>query len=160
LTHGATSDREVDEVTVVEYVNELSKGFEAEIEKSGVVSQQGLESSMKGATSWIIVTGGTGGLGAHIVAEAAVREDVARVICLNRRSRSIDPRLRQEEAIRKKGILLGPDALAKIDVWVSELTKPDLGLDEDQHAMLAKHATHIIHNAWLMHFSWLARSRG
>jgi thioester reductase-like protein len=154
LTYGAASDREVDENTVVGYVKELSKGFEAEIEKSGVVSQLGRESSLKCATNWVVVTGGTGGLGAHIVAEAALRDDVARVVCLNRRSRSIDSRLRQEEAIRRKGILLRPDALAKIDVWVSELTKPDLGLDEDQHALLAKHATHIIHNAWLMHFSW------
>lgn len=102
----------------------------------------------------ILITGGTGGLGAHLVAEAALHTDVTRVVCLNRPSKS-DPRQRQLQALAKKGIQLPSDALAKLHVLETDLSQPtNLGLTSNQYDSLVHHTTHIVHNAWLMHSKW------
>ena len=145
------------EETVAHYVRELTSGFDEAIE-SGRVSatpvspDTGISPSVSRPTC-VLITGATGGLGAHLVAEAATRGNVSRVICLNRRSKQ-DARQRQEQALRKKGINLSPNTMTKIDVMIADLSRPQLGLSDEVYHSLLSSVTHIVHNAWLMHSTW------
>ncbi|KAF5657011.1 polyketide synthase [Fusarium heterosporum] len=102
----------------------------------------------------ILITGGTGGLGAHLVAEAARRSDTIKVVCLNRPNK-LDARGRQLEALQKKGIQLTTQEWSKVNVVQTDLSNPmNLGLTEQYYHSLLGEVTHIIHNAWLMHSKW------
>lgn len=86
-----------------------------------------------------------------MVAEAAILPDVERVICLNRRSKQ-NPLERQISSLRKKGIELTSEQLAKLEVHETDLAQPSLGLSTEVYDSLLGSVTHIVHNAWLMHF--------
>ncbi|AEO67399.1 polyketide synthase [Thermothielavioides terrestris NRRL 8126] len=100
----------------------------------------------------ILVTGATGSLGSHLVAHLATLPSVKEVICLNRRSttNNNDPTARQHQAMRSRGISLSAEALAKLRVLAADTSKPKLGLPDDEHNLLKRTVTHIVHNAWPM----------
>jgi malonyl CoA-acyl carrier protein transacylase/nucleoside-diphosphate-sugar epimerase/acyl carrier protein len=98
----------------------------------------------------VVVTGGTGSLGAHLVAAFTSRLDIMTVICLNRRRGSTSATIRQQEALASRGIVLSQAAEAKLKVFEIDANKPYFGLPGDQYAFLINGATHIIHNAWPM----------
>ncbi|KAJ6442762.1 Polyketide synthase [Purpureocillium lavendulum] len=145
------------EQIVAQYVRDLTQGFEESIDQDTrplSPTSVAANTTMPGSLSkCILITGASGGLGAHLVAEAAIRPDVARVICLNRRNRQ-DARERQEHALRKKGIELPPHAMAKIEVVETDLSHAKLGLPDDTYRSLLNSVTHIVHNAWMMHSKW------
>ncbi|KAI5861144.1 putative polyketide synthase [Durotheca rogersii] len=145
---GATADCEAREQVVSKYVRELTQGFDEAMSRESGARRYRPEAKC------VLITGATGGLGAHLVATAALRSDVKRVVCLNRPSKQ-DPRERQIQALRKKGLELAPDVLAKIDVLETDLGQPaQLGLSDNQYQSLLEDVTHITHNAWLMHSKW------
>lgn len=99
----------------------------------------------------IIVTGGTGSLGSHLVARFAEDPSVSSVICLNRRSSgNTSPLDRQQEALSSRGIKLSPDASSKLSVYATDTSQPHLGLPPAEYAGLVERTTHIVHNAWPM----------
>ncbi|KAF5679762.1 polyketide synthase, partial [Fusarium denticulatum] len=150
ITRDASSDCVAREKVVVNYVRDLTQGFEASITDTATAAVLDATPS----TKCVVITGGTGGLGAHLVAEAALRGDTTKVVCLNRPNKR-DARERQIEALRKKGIELTSDALAKLHVLQTDLSHPvRLGLSDEDYCSLIRDATHIIHNAWLMHSKW------
>ncbi|KAJ2975406.1 hypothetical protein NUW58_g8363 [Xylaria curta] len=77
----------------------------------------------------IAVTGGTGSLGAHLVAHLASLPQVETVYCLNRRSTTGEPQERQEAAISSREIPLAPDAKKKLVVLAIDSSKSQLGLE-------------------------------
>lgn len=147
----ADSDFTAREEVVAKYVQELTQDFEEAIRMpvSEAVSRTRPEAKC------VLITGGIGGLGAHLVAETAVRADVTRIVCLNRPRKHQQPRERQMQALHKKSIDLASDAVAKIHVLETDMAQSStLGLsDEDYHSLL-QHVTHVVHNAWLMHSKW------
>ncbi|RYP73018.1 hypothetical protein DL771_003886 [Monosporascus sp. 5C6A] len=99
----------------------------------------------------VLVTGATGSLGSHLVQKLAENPNVAKVVCLNRRSSSgssVDER--QQEAFLSRGIALSPGARAKLRVLETDTSQAQLGLPPHEHAWLVQHGTHIVHNAWPM----------
>jgi nucleoside-diphosphate-sugar epimerase len=98
----------------------------------------------------ILITGGTGSLGAHVVADLIARSDVKLVFCLNRVSRGSDPEQRQLQSLADKELLLAPEHAAKLRIIEAHTFKPRLGLSDDQYHDLARKVTVIIHNAWPM----------
>jgi thioester reductase-like protein len=142
------------EEVVATYVRDLTHGFEESVQlhQPSAVTL----SNTKGKSRWVVITGATGGLGAHLVAEAAILPDVERVVCLNRRNKQ-DALERQILGLRKKGIELTPNQLAKLDVHETDLTQLQLGLSAEVYNSLAANVTHIIHNAWLMHSKWAVK---
>lgn len=97
----------------------------------------------------VVVTGGTGSLGGHIVQSLAENPSVSQVVCLNRPS-SVAADKRQHDALRMRGITLTPGARAKVRALASDMAQPALGLPPHEYASLSQHATHIVHNAWPM----------
>ncbi|KAI1860396.1 uncharacterized protein JN550_011548 [Neoarthrinium moseri] len=144
------------EQTVAGYVQEFTRDFDAPLRiNNASFHEDDACISCESQSNCVLITGGTGGLGAHLVASAALRTDVSRVICLNRPRQAQEPKARQLEALRKKCIELPPDAKAKIEVWETDLSQPvELGLSHEQYLSLIDRVTRIVHNAWLMHSKW------
>ncbi|KAI0377220.1 hypothetical protein F5Y04DRAFT_292160 [Hypomontagnella monticulosa] len=97
----------------------------------------------------VIVTGATGSLGSHLVQILADQSNVTTVVCINRRG-NIPADERQANALSSRGIKLSPAAHAKLRVYETDASKPQLGLPMEEYAWLALYGTHIIHNAWPM----------
>lgn len=113
--------------------------------------------STKSNGKCILITGGTGGLGSHLVAKALACPDVTHVVCLNRRNNRQEARQRQWQSLLNKGTGLCPEdeaVMNRIDVIEADLSKPNLGLSEHDYNKLADTVTDIVHNAWLMHSKW------
>ena len=97
----------------------------------------------------VLVTGGSGSLGGHLVYHLARLDDVKTVVCLNRENRE-DAVTRQLKAMRDKGIRF-PDALkSKLLVLQTVSSEPRLGLDQMQYDNLTASVTHLVHQAWPM----------
>ncbi|KAK5656795.1 hypothetical protein OQA88_4343 [Cercophora sp. LCS_1] len=98
----------------------------------------------------VLVTGATGSLGAHLVAELATQPDVHTVICLNRPNRTSEAGQRQRASLDEKGLNLAPDQLEKLRIMETDTSKARLGLTDEQYQALAGTVTAIVHNAWPM----------
>lgn len=137
------------QAVVDDYVKKMTDGFAAAVDAASSPT------SPKGNPlgKCVVVTGATGSLGSHIAANAALRPDVTRVICLNRRSKQ-SPTERQHQSFVKKGIVLSKKGADKVKVFETDLAKPCLGLSNDDYEFLLNSVTHLIHNAWLMNAKW------
>ncbi|KAL2288400.1 hypothetical protein FJTKL_03793 [Diaporthe vaccinii] len=80
---------------------------------------------------------------------------------------SADPETRQEarqrqwQALLNKGTGLCPEdeaVMNRIDVIEADLSKPNLGLSENEYNKLADTVTDIVYNPWLMHSKWPIKS--
>ncbi|KAF5965623.1 polyketide synthase [Fusarium coicis] len=98
----------------------------------------------------VVVTGGSGSLGSHIVQKLAERPDVATVVCINRAVSDMPADKRQAEALSSRHISLSSTAREKLRAYGTDATKPHLGLSGQDYAWLVQNGTHIIHNAWPM----------
>lgn len=74
---------------------------------------------------------------------------VTKVICLNRRGQQ-EARERQMQSLATKGLSFPEEALAKIQVFETDLAKLQLGLSLETYKNLLESTTHILHNAWAM----------
>ncbi|CAG8220264.1 unnamed protein product [Penicillium salamii] len=97
----------------------------------------------------VLITGGTGSVGAHVVARLVQMPSVTTVICLNRRSQQ-DGRRRQLQSLAAKKLYLPEEALAKIQVFETDLAKDQFGLLPEVYRNLLESTTHIVHSAWTM----------
>ncbi len=122
-----------------------------------------LTSSLKPTTQMttshvVLLTGATGGLGSHVLAELVKRTDVKKVICLSRTPILTDPshaamedklRARLQASLSASGISsLNEVEWEKIDTAVDS----DLRRGSPLFSHLASQITHIIHLAWPMDF--------
>lgn len=102
----------------------------------------------------VVLTGATGFLGAHILdrllqCSAADSRTIDRVICLVRGER---PQERVTAALEKYK-LLKPDLSIDVKALSCNLTKPNLGLSDDNIGDIHKTAFLFIHCAWTVNFS-------
>ncbi|KAL3479701.1 hypothetical protein BJX99DRAFT_255424 [Aspergillus californicus] len=125
---------------VDEYVRQGIAGFTAPSPSHGSVLAEG---------ACVLVTGGTGSLGSHVVAYLARVPTVQTVVCLNRVGRK-NPQQRQEDALNERQLHLSVTEHAKLVVLESDTAQHHLGLSSDNYTLLQTHVTHIIHNAWPM----------
>ncbi|KAK4916127.1 hypothetical protein LTR66_017038, partial [Elasticomyces elasticus] len=107
------------------------------------------------STQTVIVTGVTGSLGAHVVAQLLLNPDVTEVCCLVRASDTVSARRRVLRSMNDRSVLHGIplDARRKIVVYPSDLSKPDLGLGQQVYDRLTETAVSIIHCAWSVNFN-------
>ncbi|WDK23671.1 beta-ketoacyl synthase domain-containing protein [Colletotrichum graminicola] len=143
---------------VMEYVRTMTQGWAAPLEMAAAAD--GTITAPRATRTQdrvVVVTGGTGGLGAHLVVKLATDPSVARVVCLNRRkpNNNSNATARQLRAIlTKTGIDLGQArysaARAKLDVLETDLSQPALGLDPAAYLDLTRSVGEIVHNCWLM----------
>lgn len=127
---------------VDDYVQKYTAGFSA----SKLTIIRGARSA---DAKVVLVTGASGGLGGHLVDQIAQIPDVKTVICLNR-EKNVEPYLRQQKAMREKGIRSFDKIRPKLLVLQTDGSKPMLGLTSSEYEGLVSSVTHLIHNAWPM----------
>ncbi|KAH7119572.1 hypothetical protein B0J11DRAFT_508381 [Dendryphion nanum] len=105
-----------------------------------------------GAT--ILLTGGTGALGCHLVAHLISRPTVSRIVCLNRSGGHlhVNPDTRQYASHQAKGAPIPLSSLDRLEILESDMALPLLGLPEPVFWGIASTVTHIVLNAWPVDF--------
>lgn len=127
---------------VDDYVQKYTSGFSAPVPNPSSRAPSANEKV-------VLVTGASGSLGGHLVYHIAALPDVKKVVCLNRENKA-EPYVRQQKAMREKGIRF-PEALKpKLLVLQTDSSKPMFGLSKTEYEGLANSVTHLIHNAWPM----------
>lgn len=124
------------------YIKEYTQSFTAPVPLNKIDSPGPSNHS-------VLLTGATGSLGSHLVAHLAELPNVQTIICLNRR-RSMEPELRQRQAMESRGIALGTSALSKLRVFETDTARLMLGMPSSDYENLVSTVTHIVHNAWPM----------
>lgn len=106
-----------------------------------------------------VITGSTGNLGAHLLAQMAELDSVTRIICMLRAQGSSSSgqfsdtlAKRQKDALKERGMRLSERAWSKIRLLPWQVGKELLGLDQEAFQELASQVTHIFHGAWPMDF--------
>ena len=127
---------------VDDYVRSYTAGF-------SVPDASPLAIARSGSAKVILVTGASGSLGSHLVDQLAQDPDVKTVVCLNR-EKNLEPYLRQQKAMREKGIRSFDKIRPKLLVLQTDSSKPMLGLSTSEYEGLVDSVTHLIHNAWPM----------
>ncbi|KUI67806.1 Conidial yellow pigment biosynthesis polyketide synthase [Cytospora mali] len=133
-----------DRQTVIDaYIEKYTNGFRAPVDSSTIPARPPPSGKV------VLVTGATGSLGGHIVANVARLPDVHTVVCLNRLSQS-PAEDRQRKSLAMRGIQLDEESLAKLNVIETDTSKPMLGLSQEIYSHLVDTVTHIVHSAWPM----------
>lgn len=103
----------------------------------------------------VVVTGATGSLGAHIVAQLAVRNDITDVYCLVRASSQQSAKRRTVRSLRERAIyhILPVAARRKIRYYPSDFSQPRLGLDDRVYDELSSKIVALMHCAWSVNFN-------
>ena len=128
--------------SVDDYVRKYTAGFSAPVPTPSFIT-------VMDNAKVILVTGASGSLGGHLVDQIAQIADVKRVVCLNR-EKNMEPYLRQQKAMKGKGIHSFDMIRPKLLVLQTDSSKPMLGFSSSEYEGLVRSVTHIIHNAWPM----------
>ncbi|KAJ6151595.1 hypothetical protein N7470_007192 [Penicillium chermesinum] len=110
------------------------------------------------AAESVLVTGGTGNLGAFIIAELVKRPSVSAVWALVRAPGQASAGARITKALADRDIALTDDEAAKIRALPSDLSQANLGLDNYIVDHLLSSLTGVIHSAWAINFNLGVRS--
>lgn len=93
----------------------------------------------------VVLTGATGALGAHIIAQLVSSPSVARVYALVRAQDDANAAERVANSLRQRRVRkLEPEEAGKIVALASNIDKADLGLSTDRYAEIRDNATAVI----------------
>ncbi|KAF8649496.1 hypothetical protein AX16_005765 [Volvariella volvacea WC 439] len=102
----------------------------------------------------VLLTGSTGNLGSHLLAQLVEDDRVAKVYVLNRRSSGeVSGSERHERRFREHGLDVGVLRDGKVVYIESDTTKEKLGLGVGLYEELRNSINVIIHNAWRLDFN-------
>ncbi|GAK63685.1 L-aminoadipate-semialdehyde dehydrogenase [Moesziomyces antarcticus] len=101
----------------------------------------------------VVLTGVTGSLGAHILDQLRSKPGVAKVICLNRAGGHEEAQQRTLESLNARGLapLTQADRVQVVSL-ASDISRPLLGLSQEEYDAIASSVTCVIHNAWPVNF--------
>ncbi|KAF2156690.1 acetyl-CoA synthetase-like protein [Myriangium duriaei CBS 260.36] len=135
-----------------------SAGSEVEImerliEKYSHFSTHKRGSATQPTKQLVLLTGVTGGLGAHLLAELVSQPDVAEVWALVRANDESAATERVAKSLATRGISLSAEAQAKVTSLPTDLSRGDLSLSEKRLTVLRERLTMVIHSAWAVNFN-------
>ncbi|KAL4929845.1 putative NRPS-like enzyme [Aspergillus undulatus] len=104
---------------------------------------------------YIVVTGATGSLGAHVVSKLSSLPGVQKVYCFVRASSPLDAYGRLLSSLRARRVYetLSTSAKNKLIALPSDLSDERLGLDNTTYNTLISELTDVIHCAWSVNFN-------
>lgn len=88
----------------------------------------------------VLLTGSTGSLGSYLLEDLLSREQITRIVCLNR---SLDAETKQRKSNQTRGLCTDWDP-QRVEFLHSNLSEPDLGLENHIYKRLLTETTHII----------------
>lgn len=103
--------------------------------------------------NYILVTGGTGSLGAHLIAQLLALPTTTQLICLARAPSDAEARTRIFASLHSRCLSIPPSHLSKLQCYASDLSTPTLGLQTEVYASLTQTLTTVIHAAWTVNFN-------
>ncbi|CAE6425821.1 unnamed protein product [Rhizoctonia solani] len=107
----------------------------------------------------VVITGTTGSLGSHILAQLLANNRVQRVWAINRpHHNSVSIRQRQQASFEDKALPVGLLDHPKLTFLECNLNESRLGLPHEDYEAIKSSATTIIHNAWQVDFNWNLQS--
>ncbi|KAI0050801.1 acetyl-CoA synthetase-like protein [Auriscalpium vulgare] len=106
----------------------------------------------EGTAEVVLLTGTTGRLGSHLLAQLLSRSSVATVFALNRASKT-SLASRQKEAFKSWSLDDGLINSPKLILVEGNFAAPKLGLDDELYTRIQYSVTGIIHNAWRVDFN-------
>ncbi|KAG8735999.1 hypothetical protein FRC10_009928 [Ceratobasidium sp. 414] len=103
----------------------------------------------------VVLTGGTGGLGCHLLASLLADGNVERIWVLNRKSRdgALGVKDRQKAAFEDKLLNAGLLESHEVVMLEADLESELLGLEQETFRQIQSTVTAIIHNAWQVNFN-------
>lgn len=104
-------------------------------------------------TETVVLTGVTGGLGAHLLAQLVRDPTVSTVWALVRATSEHAALERSLQSLSSRGIFLSVEEIRKVIAVPSDLSKPDLGLNASRFLQLRSNLTLVIHSAWAVNFN-------
>ncbi|OTA37704.1 hypothetical protein BTJ68_02495 [Hortaea werneckii EXF-2000] len=128
------------------------------IEKYSSFTQHFPTQSKQPEKEVVLVTGGTGNLGAWLIADLLKRPSVAEVWALVRAPGQAAAGARIMQSLVSRKINLTDAEAAKLFAVPSDFSKPDLGLQAHELNHLLSSTTCIIHSAWAVNFNLGVRS--
>lgn len=106
----------------------------------------------------VVLTGATGALGAHMLAQYREMESVSKIFCLVRGADLHASRERVSKALEQRGLPTLSDHHAKVEVLQATIGDENLGLSERDYRRLAAQVTIVVHVAWSVNFRMRLRS--
>ncbi|KAL0936953.1 nrps-like enzyme [Colletotrichum truncatum] len=101
----------------------------------------------------VLVTGVTGGLGAHILAQLTSLPHISEVWAAVRAANDTAARTRITASLSSRGIYLTPSQQAKVVPLATDLGLSDFGLGTSRLSELKSKLTMVIHSAWAVNFN-------
>lgn len=161
---GSKDDEQEDELQLM---NDLVSKYSAFPESNDIAHNQSPKDP-KGGTV-VVLTGATGGLGAHLLNHYRDSTSVSHVYCLARGANTHAATERVNKSLTSRGLPAlhscssqsndtSHDLHTRIEVLPCKLSDPKLGLDSTTYRHLAATATLIIHAAWTVNFRLRLRS--
>ncbi|KAK7470239.1 hypothetical protein VKT23_001674 [Stygiomarasmius scandens] len=141
-----------------------ARGFEAQVKADVEGMRQMVEKYSKNFASAsneklptndrkvVLMTGSTGGVGAHILARLLEDATVEKVYALIRKG-SVDINTKQVNAFVERGVDVELIKSGKLILLEANLSEKKFGLEEGVFEKLEKSITHIIANAWRVDFN-------
>lgn len=116
----------------------------------------------KPASEKVVLTGTTGALGSHLLAQLLVNSNVSTVWALNRKSSGgVESTMkRQRASFEEKCLDVGLLESEKLVFVESDLSVQGLCLESEVYGEIRSSATAIIHNAWQVNFNLTLQSFG
>jgi carbohydrate kinase (thermoresistant glucokinase family) len=104
---------------------------------------------------YLVITGATGSLGAHLVSQLVLRSDVKKVYCLVRARSLSNARLRVIHSMRERSVYhnLPLESRNKLVAVSADFSKVSLGLSPELYNEIASEITGLIHCAWSVNFN-------
>ncbi|KDN49451.1 hypothetical protein RSAG8_02153, partial [Rhizoctonia solani AG-8 WAC10335] len=108
----------------------------------------------------VVITGTTGSLGSHILAQLLANDKVQRVWAINRPHRNSGAPVaqRQYASFEDKALPVGLLDHPKLIFLECNLNESQMGLFREDYEAIRSSATTIIHNAWQVDFNWNLQS--
>ncbi len=140
-----TSGEVIDATDLVEEARKAAKTDKAALSIPG---------AKIGKIETILLTGATGSLGAHVLAQLVTR-GIKQILCPVRATsdRNAVERIEASQRQRKSASLQVLSANTEIECFASDLSKPDLGLASDKLNRVRSQLDATIHAAWPVNFN-------
>lgn len=156
LGHGSNAE---DELPLMRQLVEEYSNFHSAGEETNASMPNGNEAPNGEVKDVVVLTGATGALGAHVLGQYRSLASVRRVYCLVRGADAHAAEERVAKALEYRKLrALTDDPDSKVVVLPAHLADPQLGLDDETYAAVAREATVIMHVAWSVNFRMKLRS--